>query len=95
MSRIVEAGIPQYHFSYLMDFELKSLLDPPSEPSIFSLYDLEFGFVTWLIACAICIGAFMSELLWFFIKNEGRRLLQNFCILYVILHFFRNQRGVI
>ena len=94
ISRIVEAGIPQYHFSYLMDFELKPLLDDPKEPSIFSISDLEFGFVTWLIACGISIGAFLGELLWYLIKNEGRRFKQNFPILLVVLQFVRTYRGV-
>ena len=94
MSRIFEAGIPQYQFSYLMDFELKPLLDEPKGPSIFSISDLEFGFVTWLIACGISIGAFIAELLWYFMKNDGRRLMHNFCILVVILQFVRTHRGV-
>lgn len=91
MTRLITAGIPQYHFNYLMDFDLKPLPEQLSEPSIFSLYDLEFGFVTWLIACGVSIGAFMAELLWFLVKFEGRRLMHNFFILIVIVKFVRNQ----
>ena len=91
---LIEAGIPQYHLNYLMDFDMMPLPETPSEPSIFSISDLEFGFVTWLIACGISIGAFIAELLWYFMKNDGRRLMHNFCILVVILQFVRTHRGV-
>ena len=50
MFRLVEAGILQHHYDFLVNFELKVLTDPEWEPSIFSLSDLEFGFVTWLIS---------------------------------------------
>lgn len=43
INRLVDAGIPQYHYDFLINFELKPLLDPEWEPSIFNLSDLEFG----------------------------------------------------
>lgn len=64
MGNLTQAGIPQFLFRYLMEFELRSLEDPPNEPSVFSVRDLEFGFVTWLIACGIAILAFVGELIW-------------------------------
>ena len=91
---LIEAGIPQYHLNYLMDFDMMALPETPSEPSILSIYDLEFGFVTWLIACGISIGAFLAELLWHFMKKEGRRLMHNFSVLSMILQFVEFYRGV-
>lgn len=94
MTRLVEAGIPQYHFDYLLNFELKSLLDPEWEPSVFKLSDLEFGFVTWLMACGVAFGTFAAEFFWCFMKKKGSRLIGNLCFLIVIFMFMRNSRVV-
>jgi hypothetical protein len=37
---------------------------------ILSMTDLEFGFVLWLIACAVCLVCFLCELLPFKIKRK-------------------------
>ena len=91
MTRLVEAGIPQYHFDYLLNFELKSLLDPEWEPSIFKLSDLEFGFVTWLMACSVAFGTFVAEFLWCFMMKRGSKLIGNLCFFIVIFLFMKNQ----
>ena len=88
LSRLIEAGIPQYQFRYLMNFEFKPLIEPPKAPRTFSFSDLEFGFVTWSIACGISIGVFTAEILWFL----GSRLVLKFLIRYVILRFLKIQR---
>ena len=88
MFRLVEAGIPQYHYDFLVNFEFKVLTDPEWEPSIFSLSDLEFGFVTWLISCGFAIGIFLAQLLYVFLKREAR----NLSALFAILQFVRHHR---
>lgn len=60
--KLVEAGIPQYLFSYLLNFELRALLDDPPEPYVFSVEDLRFGFVIWWISCGISCIIFMLEI---------------------------------
>ena len=91
MNRLVEAGIPQYHFDTLLNFELKPLIDPEWEPSIFSVSDLEFGFITWLISCAIAVGIFAAELLWRF----NLICCKSLSGLFAILQFVRNHRVVV
>ena len=87
MPRLREAGILQYHFNYLVNFELKPLLDPEWEPIVFSVSNLEFGFVTWLISCGIAVGIFTAQLLWCYAKRE----VQNFCVLFAILAFVASE----
>ena len=90
MFRLVEAGIPQHHYDFLVNFELKMLDDPPWEPIVFNLSDLEFGFVTWLISCSVAIGIFLAQLLYVFLKREAR----NLSALFAILQFVRHHRVV-
>lgn len=93
MSRLVEAGIPQFHFNYLMNFDLRSLLVPSWEPSVFNLSDLEFGFVTWLIACGISIGVFTAELVWHFVSFKLRQMLNGMIFLIVLVMQLRKGRA--
>lgn len=75
MSNLIQGGISQYMIDYLYNFEVKPLVDPPREPSVFSLSDLEFGFVVWLIACGISTAAFTVELLWYFLSVKLKDLI--------------------
>lgn len=70
--KLVEAGIPQYFNSYFKDFELKPLLDDPAEPFVFSIEDLRFGFIVWLVACGVSSVVFMIEVSWKFKNNSVR-----------------------
>lgn len=90
MIRLVEAGILQYHFNFLVNFELKLLFEAEWKPKVFNLSDLEFGFVTWLITCGIAVGIFVAQFLWCIFKREFRSL----CALFAILQFLRNYRVV-
>lgn len=70
MLRLMPSGIPQYLHKYLMEFEFRPLYAPPKENRVFSLSDLEFGFIIWLIAIGISIFVFFLELLWYFIRKK-------------------------
>ncbi|KAG5669978.1 hypothetical protein PVAND_000267 [Polypedilum vanderplanki] len=48
---------------------------------IFSLKDLEYGFVMYLGACAVCITCFIFEFLWNICKRWKRNLFGNFAFL--------------
>lgn len=83
MGNLTQAGIPQFLFRYFLDFEMRSLVDPPKEPSVFSVRDLEFGFVTWLIACGFAIVTFLGEL----ILKKLMVLFYDFIGLFLLLKF--------
>lgn len=77
MTYLIQGGFPQYLFNYLLEFDLRPLVDPPSEPSVFSLSDLEFGFIVWLIACLISIVAFTTEILWYLVRVKLSKIIRD------------------
>lgn len=87
MANLTQAGIPQFFFRYLLDFEMRSLEDPPQEPSVFSVRDLEFGFVTWLIACSFAIVAFIGELIFKRVMTLLYDFIGLFCFLKLLREF--------
>lgn len=89
---LVEGGIPQHLFHLFFDFELMPILDEIPGPSVFSLNDLVFGFVVWLISCAISIIAFFSEVFYYHVKNLYNKLIYNFAFLIALLRFIANVR---
>lgn len=66
MSALVESGIAQYFFQYIKLVVLKGLPTDQQEPKKFSIEDLKFGFVIFLICCGISIVAFLCEILMFY-----------------------------
>lgn len=69
MLKLVPTGIPQHIYNHMMTFEFRPLLAPPIKPRVFSVGDLEFGFVVWLIACAISTVTFFLELLFAYLRK--------------------------
>ena len=92
MTYLIQGGIPQYLLNYLLDFDLRPLVDPPSEPSVFSLSDLEFGFIVWLIACLISIIAFATEILFYLLRVKLCPMLKDIIGLIVFLIQLRRIR---
>lgn len=66
MSSLVEGGIPQYFLTYIEDVVLREKPSDPVEPKTFSIEDLEFGFIIFLVACGISIVAFLIEIVYFY-----------------------------
>lgn len=58
---IIQGGIPEYFVKFVTETAFWYRGDDPYEPKVFSLKDLEFGFVTWLVTCAIAIVIFLLE----------------------------------
>lgn len=85
MTYLFQGGISQYLFDYLLNFEFKKLLDEETGPKVLSVNDLEFGFITWLIACAACICGFMLEILWYFVTVKLPILIENLAFLLAIV----------
>lgn len=77
MPLLIQAGIPQHFYSYLLEFELHALPLSPKAPRVFKFSDLEFGFVVWLIACGISTLAFSCEILWKVVKVKGKKVIGN------------------
>lgn len=87
MRNLNQFGIASYYVNYLK-FLLRPQPELPSEPRVFSLSDLEFGFVSWLIACGVCILVFIGEVL----KYRLRILFQKYVGLYYFMKILRKQR---
>lgn len=82
MERLIEAGIPQQQLDNFFDFEMKPLEEePPKEPKVFAFSDVDFGFVVWLVACAISTTVFILEVSWVSSKKAGKNFLALFFIL--------------
>lgn len=71
MSALVVGGIPQYFLKYIEKNVLREMPVDPPEPKDFSIEDLEFGFMIFLICCGISIAIFLIEILMFY----GRKIL--------------------
>lgn len=63
---IFESGIYDHLYSFLMDFELKPLLEDPAQPYVFNLDDLWFVFVVWTIALGVSTVVFIIEVIWIY-----------------------------
>lgn len=85
MKYLVGGGVPQQLFHLFFDFELMPMLDDEPEPRVFSLNDLGFGFVVWLIACGISVLAFVCEILYIYLKNLCIYLCGNFLVLFSLM----------
>lgn len=90
MNRLVEAGILQNIYKYLSDFELRPKIDPPKEPYVFKFSDLEFGFVTWLIACGISLLMFIIEIIWYYSVRGVKYLIRQYVGLFLFIKLFRS-----
>lgn len=63
-------GIMQHFVKYIEEFIFRPRKHPePYEPEVFSVERLEFGFVIWLVTCAVAIFAFLAELIIFNVSN--------------------------
>lgn len=84
MIPLVESGIPQHFLNRIMKFHLKPPDEEPETPKVFTLNDLQFGFIIWIITCLIAISAFFLEILWFY----ARILITNLIRLHLFIIFF-------
>jgi hypothetical protein len=91
MTELIQGGILQHFFAYIMEFEFRSLVDEDPGPSVLSLGDLEFGFITWLNACGICVLVFLVEIFWWFGKIKVREYIRLYMLLYMLLKFLQNK----
>jgi hypothetical protein len=88
---LITGGIIQYWFYYLIYFEAHPQYIPPPEPKVFAIEDLDFGFFIWLIACGICVTAFLIEVLYCSIKVHIVKIFKQLLGLYFIVKFLSNK----
>jgi hypothetical protein len=87
LNRLIEAGLEKYHFNYY-DWVTVSRFDnePEDTRRIFSLNDLEYGFVLWLAAC---LGSFLV----FIYEINSLRLRRKLRVLIGLVDFLRLLRA--
>lgn len=64
MSKLVQSGIPKNFEKQIYENVFKPRLGEEEEKKVFSIEDLKFGFVIYLVACVGAILAFIGEILW-------------------------------
>lgn len=68
MEKLIQTGIHQYFCKYLMEYYFYDRVQIKM-PKVFTVDDLRFGFVVWIIAVGIAIAVFVCELMFHFIKK--------------------------
>ena len=70
MQILIQAGIPQYIKKSMFIQFFKAIPQPVVKvPKVFSIDDLRFCFVVWLITCSVAIGVFLIEIIFFYGKT--------------------------
>jgi hypothetical protein len=87
LNRLIEAGIEKYHSEYAKWIDIRPSKDEPEDTRrIFSLNDLEYGFVLWLAAC---LGSFLV----FVYEINSLRLRRKLRVLIGLVDFLRLMRA--
>ncbi|KAG5679802.1 hypothetical protein PVAND_009340 [Polypedilum vanderplanki] len=75
VQRLTSAGIMQHLYdNYIkQDLKYEKKFIEESEPQVFALSDLDFGFYVWLGTCAVAIFVFLIELLGWLPKKYGKK----------------------
>jgi hypothetical protein len=87
-TRLLETGFGKYHTEYVEWLDIKPHVEEKVVQSkrIFSLKDLEYGFVLWLAACFVSILVFIYEI-------NNLRLRRKLKILIGLIDFLRLLRA--
>jgi hypothetical protein len=81
MTYMFQGGITQHLYKYVVKTFFP---EEESGPSVLSLEDLDFGFIIWLIACAIAIFVFLMEIFWYFMSVKLPLILRCIALLFVL-----------
>lgn len=66
MRLLIPAGIPQYCKKTIYSALENKKFGDSSEPKVFSVDDLAFGFIVWAVACLLATAVFLIEIAWFY-----------------------------
>ena len=87
MRILIQAGIPQYVRKFIYEENFKPSQESKGKvPKVFSLDDLEFQFIIWLITCAVVFSVFVLELLWFHVN----KMVKMYCFFKTIQQFTKH-----
>lgn len=99
MRNLIPSGIPQHIRKSIFDVRFKYSVDPvkiPSKllnlvtsPKVFSLEDLSFEFVIWLVSISVAVAVFMIEVAYVF----GKKCVINLTGLYFFLKLLTSLRN--
>lgn len=95
MRNLIQAGIPQFVRKSIFDMQYKNDVDSANiahmdikKQAVFTMEDLQFGFVIWLVSILIAVIAFALELIYFY----GKMSLKSVVGLISILKFLKSLR---
>lgn len=74
MQYLIAAGIPQFHDRFFVETGLWRVEPTPDIAYVFRTEDLSFGFVIWLVTCAIATIVFILEVCWTWTKKFVRAM---------------------
>lgn len=84
MEKLIQTGIHRYFMKYIMDYYFYDRIEERG-PQVFSIDDLHFGFVIWLAACGVAVGAFGCEVLWYYLNKWIRALMVKIVMLKLLI----------
>lgn len=88
MRRLIPAGIPQHNRKSIFDVKYSYGSDSTddTQTAVFSLNDLHFCFVVWLVSILITVVTFLLEIIYVY----GKMAFKSTIGLFIILKFLRN-----
>lgn len=95
MGWLIQGGFPQRHFNFIKETVLWFPKDYGKDPQVFSIEDLQFGFIIWGISCGISAFAFLSEVLFELIKSGLKKLLRAVTGVILVVQLIRNRLNVV
>lgn len=87
MNRLITGGVPQFLYKFTVEFELRSVPDPPRGPKVFTVEDLKFGFMIWLATISVSVAAFFLELIYYYLVKIIRETFGIFSFLRILRNF--------
>lgn len=91
MKLLIQAGFPQYHQTFVKETILWFSKDHGKNPKVFSIEDLQFGFIIWSISCGISLSVFMIEVFYVKIMIILKAWLRSLLALIIVCNWIRNR----
>lgn len=91
MKWLIQGGFPQRHLQFIKDTILWLPKDDGKIPQVFSIDDLQFGFIIWVISCGVSLSAFLLEVLYSQFKMRLKYFIETLLGLIFVIHLIRNR----
>lgn len=92
LKKMIPSGIPQHLYEYVKWFIARPADKEVEDPRrVLSMFDLEFGFVLFLIAIAASFIVFLWEVLSFNLKIKMKKIVSDFIGLLQFLKILRTK----